>query len=130
MTRFVVGTQSVKDSKRIGEYLAERATGDDEIFVVNALADGSDDTDLVKAGKRAADELESALGNLDVETHQFIRDKDPSEELLAFASEHDADELVIGIHERNPTGKVIFGSTAQQVLLNTSIPVVSVPIRD
>jgi len=128
MTRFVAGTRSKADSEHIGEYLAERATPDDDILVVNALSEGSEDVEEVRAGEQAVDDLQAALGGLEVETHQLIRDNDPAEEIIAFASEHDADEIVIGVHKRNPTGKVVFGSTAQQILLNTSIPVVSVPV--
>lgn len=130
MTRFVVGTETEADSERIAAYLANRATSDDEIVVVNALAEGASETEDVKAGERAMEALEAGLDGQTVETHQLIRGQEPAKELLSFADDAGADEIVIGIHERNPTGKVIFGSTAQQILLNTTIPVVSVPIRD
>jgi nucleotide-binding universal stress UspA family protein len=130
MARFVVGIETEADSERIAAYIADRATGDDEILVVNALAEEASETEDVKAGERAMEAVETNVGDLDVEKHHLIRGQDPADELLEFAADHDADEIIIGIHDRNPTGKVIFGSTANRILLNTTIPVVSVPIHD
>lgn len=51
---------------------------------------------------------------------------DASEELLDYIETHDARYVVLGGRNRSPVGKVIFGSTAQPVLLNASCPVVTV----
>lgn len=48
---------------------------------------------------------------------------DRVEEILSIADDVDADNLLIGGRKRSPTGKVVFGSTAQQLLLNSPIPV-------
>jgi nucleotide-binding universal stress UspA family protein len=47
----------------------------------------------------------------------------PADGILGLAAEHDADQIVMGSRKRSPTGKVIFGSVAQQVLLESSVPV-------
>ncbi|WP_425601193.1 universal stress protein [Haloplanus halobius] len=86
------------------------------MYAVNSLRGGD-----ARAGEDAIDAT--------VEPHQFVRDNDPADDLLVFAEERDVDELVIGVHERNPTGKTIFGSTAQEVLLKTSRPVAVVPLE-
>ncbi len=103
------------DSERIAAYLADRATDDDEMLVVNVLDEGADTTEDVQAGEQAVGSLKAALADLNVETHQLIRNRNPADELLSFATDQDADEIAIGVHERNPTGKAIFGSTAQGV---------------
>jgi len=43
--------------------------------------------------------------------------------IVAAASELGADLLVVGGRRRSPTGKAVFGSTAQEVMLNAPCPV-------
>lgn len=50
----------------------------------------------------------------------------PTEEILAAGRETEAKYLVIGGRKRSPTGKALFGSTTQSILLGTDRPVVTV----
>ena len=47
----------------------------------------------------------------------------PAEGILGLVREFDVDQVVMGSRKRSPTGKVIFGSVAQQVLLESPVPV-------
>lgn len=62
--------------------------------------------------------------------HHEIRrptdDQAPAEVILAVATETGADLIVIGVRRRSPVGKVLTGSTAQQVLLDANCPVLAV----
>jgi nucleotide-binding universal stress UspA family protein len=49
-----------------------------------------------------------------------------SEDLLAIADEVAADLIVIGLRRRTPVGKLILGSNAQRILLDSSCPVLAV----
>jgi nucleotide-binding universal stress UspA family protein len=53
---------------------------------------------------------------------------DPFTESIAYlAAELNADKIVISGRKRSPTGKALFGSVTQSVILNTNIPVTVVP---
>lgn len=128
MTTFVVGTKNTETSERILGYLTDRIADGDEVYVVNSQ-EGGDDTDPgeIRSGSAAIDVFSDGL-DVPVEAHQFVRGNSPAEDVLVAAEEYDADEIVIGIRQRNPTGKIIFGSNAQDILLSTERPVVSVPL--
>lgn len=129
MTIFVVATDHVDTSARLCDYLIDRVDAEDQLHAVNSLP-GDDETDSrdVRDGKEAINVVRSRLGGIaTVETRQFVRGNEPHEDVLQLAEEVDADELVIGIRQRNPTAKVVFGSTAQRILRRSPRPVVSVP---
>jgi nucleotide-binding universal stress UspA family protein len=48
------------------------------------------------------------------------------EALVQFAVENQMDELIIGVRNRSKLGKILFGSTAQYVILKAPCPVLSV----
>ncbi|WP_436348511.1 universal stress protein [Natronorubrum sp. FCH18a] len=50
---------------------------------------------------------------------------DASSEIRRYATEQDADYIVLSPRKRSPTGKAIFGSVAQSVIINASQPVVT-----
>ncbi|MGW8186758.1 MAG: universal stress protein, partial [Desulfobacterales bacterium] len=56
----------------------------------------------------------------------LVRGLSPGEDLVQFAKENRIDEIIIGVRRRSKVGKLVFGSTAQFVILNAPCPVVSV----
>ena len=64
--------------------------------------------------------------NIPCVTHLMIRGLSPGEDLVNFARENNADEIVVGVKRRSKVGKLIMGSTAQYVILEANCPVVSV----
>ncbi|WP_462270986.1 universal stress protein [Desulfobacter sp.] len=60
------------------------------------------------------------------EKHLLIRGMEAGEDIVAFANEKKVDEIIIGVKSRSNVGKLLFGSTAQTVILEADCPVVSV----
>ena len=52
--------------------------------------------------------------------------KPAAEAILAAAVTHSADLIIIGLRRRTPVGKLVTGSTAQQILLDAPCPVLTV----
>ena len=128
MTSFLIGTDSVETSEKLVPYVRERAADDDELYAVNSLYGGGQTADQeVVDGESALEVLEAELG---AEPHQLVRGNSPQVDLIGFAREHDVDELIIGIRKRSPTGKMLFGSTAQDLLLEADRPVVTIPLTE
>jgi len=72
--------------------------------------------------RELADEL--AESGLDVTAHgRLSNGTSRGERLAQVADEVDADMVVIGGPNRSPTGKALFGSTSQDVMLESSCPV-------
>ncbi|AFK20237.2 universal stress protein [Haloferax mediterranei ATCC 33500] len=130
MATYVMGTDSVHTSAEVCDYLSQRIETDDVIHVVNSHQGGDHtDSDDVRDGEDAMNVVGSRLGDtVTIETHQYIRGNDPADDILQCAKEQNADEIVIGVRKRNPTSKIVFGSTAQDVLLNSNIPMAVVPL--
>jgi nucleotide-binding universal stress UspA family protein len=73
----------------------------------------------VEAIREAMDRLDS----IDVDVQPIETSGEPSVQILEQAAEHDVDQICIGGRKRSPTGKALFGSVSQDVLLSTGTPV-------
>ena len=99
------------------------------VLVVTSMRDGGEEkqaeindaeTNLEKARKFFKDQ------DIDCQTHLLIRGFEPGEDLVSFANEKQVDEIILGVKSRSKVGKLLFGSTAQAVILQATCPVISV----
>ena len=63
---------------------------------------------------------------IDCDTHLLIRGLSPGEDIVEYARESQAAEIIVGVKRRSKVGKLLMGSTAQFVILQAPCPVVSV----
>ena len=64
------------------------------------------------------------------ELRQISDGSDVAEALDEIATEVDAELIVIGLRRRSPVGKLLLGSAAQHILLNSTVPVLAVRLPD
>ncbi len=82
--------------------------------------------DLERVRNHAAKLAEKTVGDKmpDVDTEYVGLVGDAADKVLEYAAEQSARYIVVGPRKKSPTGKVLFGSVSQQILLNSECPVV------
>lgn len=85
------------------------------------------DQDLITETEAALEKAKTHFDRKDIpcEIHLLIRGIDPGDDLVNFAKQTQADEIIIGVKNRTKVGKLLLGSTAQAVVLNAPCPVVT-----
>jgi nucleotide-binding universal stress UspA family protein len=121
------GSNVAKEAVSIAEMHATVFKG--EIILVHSMVGGPE---------VQRKDFERAESNLEYEKSRLLDKKIPcnsvlsvrgleaGEDLVQLAEEKKVDEIVIGVRRRSKVGKIIFGSTAQYVILNAPCPVVTV----
>lgn len=106
---------------------------DAHLFVIHSMrGDERDQVEQVLSYREALEEVETKLQHAGIRhsVHEFVRGKTVAGDVLEIAEEEHADLIVIGLRRRTPLGKLILGSHAQEILLNTSLPVLAVPAAE
>jgi nucleotide-binding universal stress UspA family protein len=121
------GTNVGKDLMDIAMKHAKAFEG--EILIVTSMI-GGDNSEMQKFTD-AEKNLEQAKAYFDdfgikSETHLLVRGFEPGEDIVKFAKEKKVDEIIMGVRSRSKVGKLIFGSTAQVVILEAHCPVLTV----
>ena len=96
------------------------------LVVVNAGPGGKDDPGVVDGyeGERLAERL--AKLPVPAEFKHFVRGKSTVDEIEELVHQLQVSVLVIGLRRRTAVGKLLLGSTAQEILMTVSCPVLCV----
>lgn len=132
---YLAATDGQDTNEILLDYLEPRLTSEDTVYVIRSLKGkrkdaglGEDESDIVIETREMLSAIEDQLAEqTDVETHQLARGNEPHEDIMLFADENDVDEILVGVRQRSTAERVLFGSTAQKVLLNADRPVVALP---
>jgi len=100
------------------------------LIVVNTGQDGNY-ASPVFASPEDIDAIQAELnaGGISHEMLQPTSGRTAAEEILRVAEEQQAGLIVIGLRRRSPVGKLLLGSTAQQVLLDAPCAVLAVKAK-
>jgi len=99
------------------------------VHVVSSLPKGGEsELGEIDSIQRDFEYLKETFGNekIPCETHLLIKGQDPGADIVNFADEHDADEIIIGTEKRTLVEKFLLGSVAQSVILHAKCPVLVV----
>lgn len=99
----------------------------EQLVVVNAGPGGRSDDPNVVSGYEV-ERVEERLATLPIkaEFKVFVRGNSAIEEIEEMVQLLQVTVLVIGLRKRNPVGKLLLGSMAQDILLNVPCPVLAV----
>jgi len=102
------------------ESMVENAA-DAEVYILHVFRDNPEGASVqqVEAVREAADRLR-AVG---VDPELLEASGSASDEILHYADDLDVDQICVGGRKRSPTGKALFGSVTQDVILGTHRPV-------
>ncbi|MBK5255867.1 MAG: universal stress protein [Vicinamibacteria bacterium] len=82
---------------------------------------------LKKEAEQTLDQLARMYG--DKEILKFMPEGNPAEDIIRMAETWGADLLVVGTHARTGLARLLLGSTAEQVVRHSTIPVMVVPSK-
>lgn len=124
MYRIVVGVDENEDRARACAEAVVGLPGDPdekEVWLLHSFIDNPSGASAsqVHSVREATDVLEDA--GIEVEVTESSGN--PAKELLDTAEEVGADVIVVAGRKRSPTGKALFGSTTQAVILDADRPV-------
>ena len=121
------GTSAAKEALNLAKVHAE--TFGATVDVVTSMEKGTEDQrEDIEQAERGLEWAKSLFdeNNIECNIHLLIRGMAPGEDLVEFAKENEADEIIVGVKRRSKVGKLLMGSTAQYVILQAACPVVSV----
>jgi nucleotide-binding universal stress UspA family protein len=116
----------------VSEAIREARWRDAEVVVVNVV-DSVGYTRPTAADERDLDALAARLDAEGVRhsiRHLGIGSGAAADAVLGVAEQVGAELLVVGLHRRSPVGKALLGSNAQQILVNSTCPVLAVRAED
>ena len=101
-----------------------------ELEVVNAITrvEPLKHAKVKKMEEKMEGEVKEILaeGDTPYEVQLLLTDLTPGEQLVLYAEDQKMDQIFIGIVKKSKVGKLLFGSTAQYVILHAPCPVVTV----
>ena len=100
-----------------------------DIHIITSLEQGPDlKKENIDKAESKLEKLKASFKADDIpcETQAIVSVRSTGEDLVQFVKDNDVDEIIIGVRRRSKVGKLVFGSTAQYVILEAPCTVVAV----
>ncbi len=100
-----------------------------KVLVVNSHKGGMEFTrEDATTNEAELNQVERTLSEAGVEheVRGLVRGQEPPDDILDVVNEVSAELVVIGLRHRSPVGKLLLGSNAQRILLESPAPVLAV----
>jgi len=119
-----------KESKNVLDLAQKHAKAfKAEICIITAMKQSPElkKEDIDKAESKL-DEIKTSFKAEDIscESQALVSFLSDGENLVEYAKSNEIDEIIIGVRKKSKVGKLIFGSTAQYVILEAPCPVLAV----
>ena len=129
--KFMVCYDSSKEAKKTLELAREHAkVWGATLEVINSIMrDLSLKRSFIEKKEQAIEyEINEFLGGsgISYKAELLIDTLHPAEQMVQYAEKEEIDQIFIGIEKKSKVGKLIFGSTAQHMILTAPCPVVTV----
>jgi nucleotide-binding universal stress UspA family protein len=121
------GTNAAKEALNLAMVHAKSFGA--KVDIVTSMEKGTENQrDDIEQAERGLEWAKSLFEENEVpcNTHLLIRGFSPGEDIVEFAKENKADEIIVGVQRRSKVGKLLMGSTAQYIILQATCPVVAV----
>lgn len=126
-------TNNVERARDQAAFVTNLPTSADEVSVVVCYTLGDEEADAPSDQQRIEQVETVKLVRDHMQEHgidvELVEARDPpAEGILEVATRFDVDHIAMGSRKRTPAGKAVFGSVAQQVLLEADVPVTVVAL--
>lgn len=121
------GSDSSKKALGVTQKFAKEINA--KVYIVTSLIGGSaSDADAIDKAETQLEFAQKTLSEEGIicEKHLLVRGLEPGPDIINFAKDIHADFIVVGIVKTSRVEKVIFGSTAQHIILAAPCPVITV----
>lgn len=128
--KILVGYRGLDVGRDLLEIALKHAKAfDGEVLVITSMKGGErNEKDAYEQAEKNLKDAGKYFDDNGVKSdiHLLVRGFEPGEDIVRFAREKNVDEIIIGVKSRSKMGKLLFGSTAQAVILRAPCPVVTV----
>lgn len=130
MMKILVGYKGLNMGKDLLEIALKhaKAFGGEVLVVTSRKGKGKIEPQKIQIAEENLEEAKDYFDENGVPCKKYllVRGFEAGEDLVNFAREKEVDEIIIGIKSRSKVSTLIFGSTAQAVILHADCPVVTV----